>query len=120
MIYRVGVLDGVSVHKIEARTNFSIGKPGHISMFEGAGFDDRKFLVPGQHILRKISPELVWFLNRLLVHLLILFQAMDVRQILALAQFRMLELFGQRGFNDNLHSEPLRSARQITCPAIEK
>jgi len=99
------MLESMSVDKIVARAQFSIGEPGHISMSKGTAFDVGERLVPSHQLSSKSSPKLIGILNGLLVSLLIVLQAMNVRSCrMCLMRARSFKLLCICSFENNLFS----------------
>lgn len=61
--YTVRIFHGVAIHQIVTGAQFTVRKPSHIAMREGARPHGGEVLVPGDDFSGKVSPELIWVLN---------------------------------------------------------
>ena len=75
----VRVLDGVAVDAVVRSVEAALEEPGVVAVGEGARVDGLEVALPGQEVARHFAPELIGFLDRLLVHLLIGVEVAEMR-----------------------------------------
>ena len=90
------------VNQVVAGTQVAIGKPRHVTMFERSGRNCSEIFMPSNEVSSKCSPEFIGVLNRVLVHLLILLQSMNMRNGVVIKEFWVIKLFRIGGFYDDL------------------
>jgi len=61
--YAVRIFYCVSIDQVVTGAESPITKPSHVAMREGAGSHGAELFVPGNEILGKVAPELIWVLN---------------------------------------------------------
>lgn len=75
----VGIRDGVTVNAVVRGIEAALEEPGVVAVLEAAGVDGLEVALPGQELACPLAPELVRLLDRLLVQLLVVVEALEMR-----------------------------------------
>lgn len=89
----VWVLEGVAVDAVVAGVQPALDEPGIVAVLEAAGVDGLEVALPGEQLAGEATPELVGVLDRLLVQLLVVLEAVEMGlgvRVLSAARVRIL------------------------------